>query len=84
MSTDPLFGKLFEAVGIQRMCEAKREPLVGVTVIADDETGMYDIGELDFAVHGNCESWLEQDKRNRSRLVEHLRWLANAFEKGEF
>jgi hypothetical protein len=81
---DPIFGKLFEAIEGFKLCEVQKEPLVGVTVVADDSTGLYDIGELDFAIHGNCRDWLNQDESNKVRLVEFLRKLADDIEKGKF
>ena len=55
--------------------------LLSITAIIDDDVGIYRIGELDFGRSGHCEEFLRKGK-NRKRLVEHLRWLADAAEKG--
>lgn len=52
--------------------------LVKVTVITDDDTGCYSVGDLDFGVPMTTNDWLQRDPKNRARLVEHLRWLAFA------
>lgn len=57
------------------------EILLKITVITDDSTGIYQIGELDFGKTGHCESFLEKPE-NREMFVEHLRWLADAAENG--
>ncbi len=58
-----------------------RNILLKVTVVMDDDTGMYQIGELDFGKTCHCESFLEKPD-NRKKLVEWLRWLADTAEGG--
>ena len=55
--------------------------LLTITVITDDSTGIYHVGELDFGKTGHCEKFLEASE-NREMFVEHLRWLADAAENG--
>ena len=55
--------------------------LLKVTIITDDDTGCYDVGELDFRVPLTTNDWLQSDPKNRTRLTEHLRWLAAACEE---
>ncbi len=52
--------------------------LLSITVVTDDETGMYAIGELDFGVSGHCKPWFEADPKNRKILTEFLTFLALA------
>lgn len=58
------------------------QTLLKITVVTDDDTGTYQVGELDFGKTGHCEPFLKQPG-NRQRLVDWLRWLANACENGE-
>ena len=37
------------------------KPLISVTVVTDDDTGMYSIGELDFGIHGRLSGYLSVD-----------------------
>jgi hypothetical protein len=55
--------------------------LLTITVITDDDTGIYQVGELDFGKTGHCETFLAKAE-NREMFVEHLRWLADAAENG--
>lgn len=56
--------------------------LLKITVITDDSTGMYQIGELDFGKTGYCEDFL-RNKNNRKKFVDWLRWLADCAENGK-
>ena len=58
-----------------------RNILLKVTVVTDDDTGIYKVGELDFGITGYCESFLEKPG-NREKFVKWLRWLADAAEGG--
>lgn len=53
--------------------------LLSIYVITDDDTGIYQIGELDFGKTGHCEDYLVS---NRAKFVAWLRWLANSAEDG--
>ena len=55
--------------------------LLKITVVTDDDTGMYAIGEMDFGKTGYCENFLKKPE-NRKQFVKHLRWLADAAENG--
>lgn len=56
--------------------------LLKITMITDDDTGIYKIGELDFGKTGYCEKFLEKPG-NREKFVARLRQLADAAENGE-
>lgn len=56
--------------------------LLTITTVTDDDTGMYQIGELDFGIMGHCEPFLKKPG-NRAKFVAWLRWLADAAENGE-
>lgn len=53
--------------------------LLEITVITDDDTGIYEIGELDFRRTSYCNDFLEKDG-NRKKFADWLRWLADAAE----
>ena len=53
--------------------------LLKITVISDDDTGVYDIGDLDFEKPEYCDRYLEKEQ-NRKKFVKWLRWLADAAE----
>lgn len=55
--------------------------LLKITVVKDDDVGIYKIDELDFGKTGYCEEFLNKGG-NRKRFVDHLRWLADAAENG--
>ncbi len=55
--------------------------LLKITTITDDDTGIYEIGEMDFGKTGHCEKFLAKDG-NRKKFVDWLRWLADAAENG--
>jgi hypothetical protein len=50
--------------------------LVSATVITDDSTGCYVVGELDFQVPCSTIEWLEKEPERRELLARHLEWLA--------
>lgn len=55
--------------------------LLKITIITDDDTGLYQIGELDFGKSGHCEKYLENSK-SRQVFVDWLRWLADTAQNG--
>lgn len=57
--------------------------LVEASVVTDDSTGNYSVGELDFGIPGTTVPWLEAKPERRKKLADWLRWLADACEKGE-
>lgn len=50
--------------------------LLTVTVVTDDDTGMYQIGELDFGIRGTCGNYIEKPE-NREKLANWLQMLAD-------
>lgn len=58
----------------------KDQILLKVTVITDDETGIYQTGELDFSIPSNTDNWL-QEPVNRKKLADWLQWLSNQCRK---
>lgn len=57
--------------------------LVEVTVVTDDSTGNYIVGELDFGVPGTTPDWLDEDASRAKQLADWMRWLADQCEKRE-
>jgi len=50
--------------------------LLSITVITDDSTGIYQVGELDFGVSYTTKDWLDKSG-NREKLAYFLQWLSN-------
>jgi hypothetical protein len=57
--------------------------LVRATVVTDDSTGCYEVGELDFGVPGTTADWLDAAPDRPKRLADWLRMLADKCEKRE-
>lgn len=55
--------------------------LVEVSVVTDDSTGNYSVGELDFGIPATTYDWLKAQPDRRQKLADWLRWLADACEK---
>jgi len=56
--------------------------LLELTVVTDDDTGCYRVGEIDFSLHtAACDEWLSRDGA-RAEAVRTLRWLADQVEGG--
>lgn len=51
--------------------------LVEASVVTDDDTGIWSIGEMEYGVPGTTVPWLESDPGNRKKLAEWLRMLAD-------
>lgn len=59
------------------MIMAKRETLLSVRFITDDQTGMYGIDEIDFGISGNLNSYLERNGiKGRDEILQTLGYLA--------
>ena len=57
--------------------------LVEASVVIDDSTGCYEVGELDFGVPSTTVAWLDAEPGRRKKLADWLRWLAEKCEYGE-
>lgn len=57
---------------------AQRKDLLTVSVVTDDETGMYKIGEIDFGVSGLLYDYLSHHGKDGVRdilaVLGHLAW----------
>ena len=52
--------------------------LLEVTVVTDDSTGMWEIGELEYGAHvGSLREYLRDKPANRVKLADWLQMLAN-------
>jgi hypothetical protein len=51
--------------------------LLKVTIVTDDETGVWNIGDLDFGILGTCYQYIEKKPENRERLADWLQMLAD-------
>lgn len=61
--------------------EMRDRDLVKVTVVTDDETGDYHIGELDFGIPMTTIDWLDEKPARAKELADWMRWLADQCEK---
>jgi len=52
------------------------EILLTVSVVTDDSTGIWEIGELEFGVKGTCLEYLNRKPENRNKLANWLEMLA--------
>jgi hypothetical protein len=57
--------------------------LVSATVITDDDTGCYEVGELDYRVPAITIDWLNHEPGRREKLAKHLERLAISCRAGE-
>jgi len=53
------------------------EILLTVTVVTDDDTGIWKVGELEFGVRGTCQEYLKREPENRDKLADWLQMLAD-------
>lgn len=54
------------------------KPLLSITIITDDDTGMYRVGDLDFGIHGRLYSYLEKDPiKNRDKVLSMIGYLSH-------
>jgi hypothetical protein len=60
----------------------KDRQLFEVSVVVDDDTGIWDIGELDYGVPVETSDWLDAVPGRRARLAAYVRNLANSIESG--
>lgn len=51
--------------------------LLTVTIVTDDETGVWNIGDLDYSILGTCRQYIETSLENRERLADWLQMLAD-------
>lgn len=58
---------------------SQTKTIIEIDYHTDDETGMYDIGELDYGISGEATTYVE--KFGREKLVAHLRRMADMIEK---
>ena len=58
----------------------KDAPLIGVTVVTDDDTGVYRVGELDFGIHlGPLDTFLRRGNvyQRRDEILSMFGYLAH-------
>ena len=58
------------------------ETLLEITVVTDDETGLYHVGDLDYGIPVACYRYLEI-QGNRKRLADWLYKLAERCRSGD-
>ena len=54
---------------------------IEVSIVRDDPTGIYQIGELDFGVNGWVRDWLKNNSEDRERLALWLEWMGGQCRK---
>jgi hypothetical protein len=50
--------------------------LLTVSVVTDDDTGVWEVGELEFGILGPCREYLKQEPENRDKLADWLLMLS--------
>lgn len=50
--------------------------LLTVSVVIDDDTGIWEIGELEFGIKPACLSYLNDEPENSDKLADWLEMLA--------
>ena len=53
------------------------EVLLTVSVVTDDSTGIWQVGELEFGVVGTCREYINREPENRNKLADWLQMLAD-------
>ena len=61
----------------------ERKKIVSLLRVTDCDTGMYEVGELDFCVPVIAVDWLEVKPERRAAVAKELRWLADRCEASE-
>lgn len=62
---------------------ASRKELIRITYHDDDDTGLYEIDELDFGITtGEVKDYCERNKEGRKNIVAMLLWLADQVSTG--
>ncbi len=56
--------------------------LLEVTVITDDSTGCYGVGDMDFGIPYSTTEWLKNGD-NRKKLADWLMWLSEKCRNSE-
>jgi len=61
----------------------KKIAMIEITMITDDDTGIYKIGELDFGVGGWVSELLKGNPEMREKIAKWLEWLGSQCRKSE-
>ncbi len=59
------------------------EILLTVSVVTDDSTGIWDVGELEFGRTGACLEYLNREPENKNKLADWLEMLAQKCRDGQ-
>ena len=59
------------------------EVLLTVSVVIDDSTGIWNVGELEFGIRGTCHEYLKLKPENRELLSGWLEILAQKCRGGQ-
>jgi len=60
----------------------KDRTLLSVTQIVDDDTGIYDVGSVDFGVHGELRDFLKsRGEKGKQDVLETLDFLKKEVER---
>lgn len=57
---------------------SERRTLITIDYHSDDETGMYRVGEIDFGLHGELDSYIDhygyEGVKELSNTLAHMAW----------
>ena len=62
--------------GRGKLMQDKMIAKIEVTLVTDDSTVCYRVGELDFGVGGWVSDWFEKNPKERENVAGWLEWLA--------
>ncbi len=61
---------------------SQRKTLLEISYHSDDDTGMYEIGEIDFGIHGTLDGYLENyGYKGKKEIIDMLGYLIYEVEK---
>lgn len=66
---------------VRKIYEMKDTPLVTITMIVDDDTGIWASDEFEYALHADYEEKYKGDKEACKRLADELRSVADMIER---
>jgi len=76
------FPQLFEHLN-RKINEMQDTPIVTITRVVDDDTGIWAGDEFEFGLHADYRDNYAQDPKDRKRLADELRKVADMIEKDD-
>lgn len=67
----------------RKLNEMQDTPIVTITRVVDDDTGIWAGDEFEFALHADFRESYKNDDKARKRLADELRSVADMIERGD-